>query len=118
MLIITIFVVIMGVLSLLLHDNLISNRQYIIFGCLLLSLIAAFRSIYFGSDTLGYLDKYAVLSQVGLRDLVGLSVVSDKDQFFYIFAKTLSLFGVSDRGWLAIIAVSYTHLTLPTNREV
>lgn len=103
--VIYIYLVLFEFLKLILHSKKINKKYYIIFAGILLFLLSTLRSINFGSDTIGYVNRYLSLSYISLGELLQNTLNGiEKDSFFYLFAKLISLTGANYRIWLAVIA--------------
>ncbi|SEL32528.1 EpsG family protein [Carnobacterium iners] len=70
-----------------------------------LLIIAAFRSIEFGSDTIGYVKAYQELEYKSLSILIKEFLFGNgKDPVFYIFSKLINMSGANFRIWLLILS--------------
>ena len=78
-----------------------------------LLLIAAFRSIYFAPDTLGYVIRYINLSESSINtywgELINNTEIGIKDPFFYFITSIIHSLGFSYRWWLAFIALTFIY---------
>ena len=71
----------------------------------------------------GVAPKRTAFLLVGLMVLLPWSTVGDYDlvdteESSYTTQRAWGSSGYNDTGWLDLVAVSYTHLPMPTNREV
>jgi hypothetical protein len=98
------YIVLIGIIKLNMPPSSKYNKSFVIFAGALLFLICSLRNAEFGPDTLSYVSDYLSLSYINILDLWGNF---DKDPFFFLFSKIISLFGVSYQVWLAIIAAIF-----------
>lgn len=85
--------------------NSTKKKSFIYISGATLFIIAALRSVYFGSDPIGYVLSYRKLSYQSLSSLwFNLINYSGKDPFFSFFSKILNMSGVSAQLWLAILS--------------
>lgn len=99
------YITLLGFIKLILPTNTKNKRFFVFVASIILFLILALRSITFGTDTIGYVNKYISLSYTSLYELL-MNVITrtGKDPFFYLFAKVINLTGANYQIWLAILA--------------
>lgn len=99
------YITLLGFIKLILPTNTKNKRFFVFVASIILFLISALRSITFGTDTIGYVNKYISLSYTSLYELL-MNVITrtGKDPFFYLFAKVINLTGANYQIWLAILA--------------
>lgn len=100
-----VYILLLGIIKLMILGNPYYQKPYVLFAGYLLFLISALRSIQFGPDVIGYVNKYEELSNANLKDLF-MDVVNNegKDPLFYFISKLINMLGASPQIWLAIIA--------------
>jgi len=105
--IITGYLMTLGVIRFTFLNNkkIMSKKWFVIISSILLFLIAAFRSIYFGPDVLNYLKKYISLSYISVSTL-WMNVINNEgtDPFFSLFSKAFNFLGVTPQMWLSILS--------------
>lgn len=98
-------ILLLGLIRFILPAKSKSKNIFVFLAGFTLFLIASFRSINFGSDTIGYVSRYISLTYVSLSELwTNVLSQTGKDPFFYLFAKLISLTGANYQIWLAVMA--------------
>lgn len=121
--IVTGYIVILSFVKIVMINRKNSSKLVVIIAGSLLFLISIFRSIYFASDVVGYVNGYLYLPYRSIGEFWSSFVnYIGKDPFFYLVSKIISIIGVGYRGWLAIIAglfcFSVSRLILKYSDEV
>lgn len=103
-------IILLGLIKLILPKNKSCNIFLIFLASMLLFLISSFRSISFGTDTIGYVNSYILLGYRNLSDLwLNFITNTGKDPFFYLVSKIVNLTGASYQIWLAAIAGIFSY---------
>ncbi len=105
MLIITGYIAILVILRLVTQKK---RNTFILFASIGLFVIAAFRSPYFGPDTLRYVNRFDTLQYINFSVFWNNFInFSGKDPAFYLLAKIISMIGINAQGWLAILSSAF-----------
>lgn len=79
--------------------------MFLFFSIGILFVISSTRTIWFGSDVIGYVNKYQDLINIDFPSLIESSIFGDmKDPVFYLSSKLVSLTGADYRIWLSVIS--------------
>jgi EpsG family len=104
-LIIISFITLIGFVRLTMFSKLNSKKCYVITAGLLLFIIASFRTIHFGPDVMGYVDRYISLTYESLSLYWNYFISGEgKDPIFYLSSKIISNLNMGYQMWLAILS--------------
>lgn len=79
--------------------------MFLIISGFILFLFVANRSIYFGADVIGYINKFNEIKNLNFSYIFSVAFFeSEKDPVFYYLAKITSFIGIDYRGWIAILS--------------
>lgn len=71
----------------------------------ILFFIVSLRTIYYGSDVIGYVNKFLALEKLNLEYIFSYDFYqNEKDPVFYYLAKFISFIGIDYQGWIAILS--------------
>lgn len=105
MAIISFYLSFLFILRIALEKSSKKEDTFVIIAGILLFMLSGFRSIYFSSDTIGYVNRYILLNNFGFEYFWGNFIGNiGKDPFFYLVAKLISLTGANYRVWLMLMS--------------
>ena len=107
-------IILIMILTLVIIDVALRTRQkyerhiFIGIALFLFVLLASTRSIDFGPDIPGYIEKYLRLENISFKDMwEDIFNPLEKDPSFYFFSKILNYLGLTAQGWLALLSIIF-----------